>query len=122
MKPNWISIGSISAAIAVSCGAFGAHALKDRATPAELETWRTAVLYHLVHALALVAYGVFARSARTSAPGFLFTAGTALFSGSLYALALGAPRFVGALTPIGGIAWILGWLALARDARRSSAS
>lgn len=120
MNPNWIKIGAISAAFAVVCGAFGSHGLKDRVSPEDLEIWRTAVLYHLVHAVALVGYGVFARTASTLTPGALFTGGTAIFSGSLYAMVLGGPRFLGAITPIGGVLLVLGWVLLARDAHRAA--
>lgn len=103
-------------------GAFGAHALKARLGGEALSVWQTAVQYHFWHALALLAValatpqlsGVWAKAA-----GWLFVAGVVVFSGSLYALALGAPRALGMVTPLGGAALILGWLALAIAAIRA---
>jgi len=100
----------------VALGAFGAHGLKARLSSDALALWNTGVQYHLWHALALVLAGLcaaaFADSAWLRASGWLFLAGIALFSGSLYALALGAPKWLGAVAPLGGTALILGWLAL----------
>jgi uncharacterized membrane protein YgdD (TMEM256/DUF423 family) len=104
-------------AAAVALGAFGAHALKARVTPDALAVWQTAMSYHAWHALGLLATATLMlhigerRALRYAAA--LFIAGIALFSGSLYALALGAPRAFGALTPFGGAAFIAGWIALA---------
>jgi uncharacterized membrane protein YgdD (TMEM256/DUF423 family) len=106
----------VAAALAVALGAFGAHGLKARLSSEMLAVWQTAVQYHAWHALGLLAIGVsgfhfegiWIRSA-----GWLLLAGIVLFSGSLYALALGAPRALGVVTPFGGLAFILGWLALA---------
>ena len=97
-------------------GAFGAHGLKARLSDDMLAVWQTAVQYHAWHALGLLAVGVtgfHVEGTSLKASGWLFLAGVALFSGSLYALALGAPRGVGAITPFGGLAFILGWLAFA---------
>jgi uncharacterized membrane protein YgdD (TMEM256/DUF423 family) len=117
---RWIAIGALSAASSVGLGAFGAHALKDTLAPDQLGVWNTAVHYQALHALALVAFGVVAERWRTRAlAAWCFLAGTALFSGSLYALALGAPRWSGAITPLGGVAFITGWLALAWSAWRA---
>jgi uncharacterized membrane protein YgdD (TMEM256/DUF423 family) len=118
VKPNWIAIGATLGALAVITGAFGAHGLKDRLTVEELEVWKTGVLYHALHATALVLYGLFDREARGRVAGWAFVIGIALFSGSLYALALGAPHGVGAITPFGGASLIVGWLAFAWRARR----
>jgi len=116
---NWIAIGSLTGALAVVCGAFGAHALRDRVTPADLAIWQTGVLYHLVGGVALVLYGLFARDRTTKGPaGWSFLLGTAIFSGSLYAMVLGGPRWLGAITPIGGVLLIGGWLFFAWEARR----
>lgn len=112
--------GALLAGSGVVLGAFGAHALTARLSPAQLETWDTAVLYQFVHALALLVTGVLTHSASAfqmapSAPArasAAFIAGVLLFSGSLYALALGAPRWLGPVTPIGGAALIVGWLLL----------
>lgn len=113
---NWVAIGAVSAALAVVCGAFGAHGLKTRVSPEDLAIWQTGVLYHLVHALALVLYGLFARAGRQLA-GWCFLAGSAIFSGTLYGMTLGGPRWLGAITPIGGVLLIAGWLAFAWEAR-----
>ena len=119
MKPNWIAIGAFSAALAVLLGAFGAHALKDRVSPADLELWKTAVLYHAIHAVALVLFGLF-REGRTSssAPGWAFLFGSVVFSGSLYAYALGGPRMLVHFTPFGGLGFVAGWILLAVAALR----
>jgi uncharacterized membrane protein YgdD (TMEM256/DUF423 family) len=100
--------------VAVALGAFGAHGLRERLSPAMLEVYRTGVLYHLVHALALLAVALGAdRLARPRAVAALFTAGIALFSGSLYALALTEVRVLGMVTPLGGLLFMAGWATLA---------
>jgi len=113
---NWVAIGAISAAIAVVCGAFGAHGLKERVSPEDLAIWQTGVLYHLIHAPTLVLYGVFVRGGKQVA-GWCFFLGTAIFSGTLYGITLGGPRWLGAITPIGGVLLIAGWFAFAWEAR-----
>lgn len=118
MKANWISIGACLGALAVVTGAFGAHGLKDTLTPEAIDLWRTAVLYHFFHAIALVLYGLFDREGRFA--GQCFLGGTVLFSGSIYAFALGAPKWVNIVTPFGGALLILGWLAFAWRARRAT--
>ena len=92
-------------------GAFGAHGLKARLSAEALAVWQTAVQYHAWHALGLLAVGFLPPSPWAKASGLLLAAGIALFCGSLYALALGAPRVLGAVAPAGGLAFILGWLA-----------
>ena len=110
-------LGSVSAGIAVALGAFGAHALKSRLSPEMLAVHDTGVRYQMAHALALLAVAWASTrwpgSAAISASGWLFVAGTLLFSGSLYALSLTGVRGLGAITPLGGLAWLLGWAALA---------
>ena len=109
-------LGASFAFAAVALGAFGAHALKARLGPDMTAVWQTAVQYHAWHALALLATGVLLLvrpDARVGLAAWLFVAGIALFSGSLYALALTGVRGLGAVTPFGGVAFILGWLALA---------
>lgn len=101
-------LGAASGAVAVALGAFGAHGLKARVAPELITTWNTAAHYHLVHSLAILAAGA---SGSTMA-GRCFTAGTILFSGSLYALVLTGRRGLGAITPIGGLGLIAGWAAL----------
>ena len=120
MKPNWIAIGAAWGAIAVLLGAFGAHGLKDRVTPEDLEIWKTGVLYHALHAPALVLFGLFQeRRASGGGPGSCFLLGSAIFSGTLYGIALGGPRALGAVTPIGGLLLIVGWVWFGLQARRS---
>jgi len=123
MKANtWIGIGALLGALAVVLGAFGAHALKERLDPEQLGWWHTAVQYHLGHALALVLLGLFVQRRKSGGlAAAFFAAGIALFSGSLYAMALGAPRWFGAITPFGGLAFILGWVMFAVAAFRSRA-
>lgn len=118
------TIGSISALLGVAAGAFGAHALKARIDPDMLLVYETAVRYQLIHAIALLAVGLAAvlRPARRwSIPIGLFAAGTVLFSGSLYALALTGIRWFGAVTPLGGVSFLLGWLVLTGFALRDEA-
>lgn len=107
-------VGTLLAATGVALGAFGAHALKTRLDDAMLAVWQTAVLYHLVHAVGIVAIALAARALPGSAwAGWLLVAGVLLFSGSLYVLALTGVRAFGAVTPLGGVAFIAGWLVLA---------
>ena len=115
MDRVFFSIGSALGLIGVALGAFGAHALKARLAPELLATFEVGVRYQLIHALALlaVAWACTRWSGRwTSASGWLFIAGTLLFSGSLYALSLTGVRGIGLVTPIGGVALLLGWLCL----------
>jgi len=113
----------LAGASAVVFGAFGAHALRGHLDDAALATWHTGVEYHFWHALALFAgvLGLRAGRARQTAL-LLFGAGILLFSGSLYALALGAPRWVGVITPLGGVAFIVGWIAAAMALRKIAAT
>lgn len=112
---DFIRIGAWSAFAGVALGAFGAHALRDRLEPALLQVWNTAVLYHLLHAVALFALGLYARSsgADVRPGGLLLFAGVVVFSGSLYALALTGIRPLGAVTPLGGLLFLAGWAWLA---------
>ena len=98
-------------------GAFGAHALRDRLTPADLATFETAARYQMYHALALLAVArqVARGHSRATLAGWLFLAGVLLFSGSLYILSLSGIGWIGVVTPLGGVAFIAGWLALALD-------
>lgn len=116
MERLFFVLGSVSAGLAVALGAFGAHALKARLAPDMLVVYEVGVRYQLAHALALLAVAWACTrwpGAAVSASGWLFVAGTLLFSGSLYALALSGMRGLGAITPIGGAAWIIGWACLA---------
>jgi uncharacterized membrane protein YgdD (TMEM256/DUF423 family) len=103
---------TISGALAVILGAFGAHALRDHVDAAALQIWHTAVEYQFWHTLALLASAAAPASRCRTASTLAFLAGIVLFCGSLYALALGAPRFVGAITPFGGATFIAGWISL----------
>jgi uncharacterized membrane protein YgdD (TMEM256/DUF423 family) len=117
----WLLAGAISAFVSVAAGAFGAHALKASLDPAALAVWETASRYQMVHALALVAVALGARTFRTralDAAGAAFVLGTLLFSGSLYALAFTGIRGLGMITPIGGVAFLAGWACLGWAALR----
>jgi uncharacterized membrane protein YgdD (TMEM256/DUF423 family) len=112
-----VAVGATLAGVAVLLGAFGAHALKTRIGAEQLGWWQTGVQYQMWHALALLALGL-SGGPWARLPGWLLAAGATLFSLSLYALALGAPRWIGAVTPIGGLAMICGWVLLAWRAAR----
>lgn len=115
MPPKvWLAVAALSGALAVILGAFGAHGLRERLSPESLASWQTAVQYHLVHSAALLALALYAlRGGRGAGLAFaLLAAGVLLFSGSIYALALGGPRSLGPVTPVGGLALVAGWLAL----------
>jgi uncharacterized membrane protein YgdD (TMEM256/DUF423 family) len=102
----------LAGASAVILGAFGAHALRGVLDERGAELWHTAVSYHFWHALAL-AFAAAATTGRASRAAMVaYAAGIVIFCGSLYALALGAPRWFGAITPLGGVAFIVGWIAL----------
>lgn len=113
----WYRVAGVAGALAVMAGAFGAHGLREILSEQLMNTWNTAALYHLVHSLALLA--VAAHPRRPAVAGWLFVAGITLFSGSLYAMGLAnavtgeSYRLLGAITPIGGVCFIAGWLTLA---------
>jgi uncharacterized membrane protein YgdD (TMEM256/DUF423 family) len=113
--------GALSAALAVMLGAFGAHGLRGRLPADLLAISQTASQYHVYHALGLLAVGLLTTQLPTSSAlrwsGGLMLAGTLLFSGSLYLLAISGQRWLGAVTPLGGTAWIIAWLLLAWAAR-----
>lgn len=115
-------LGSISGGLAVAFGAFGAHTLKDRLTEDALSTFETAARYQMYHALALLAVAfALTRWPDSDLPvtaGWLFVTGTVLFSGSLYLLSLTDVRWLGAIAPLGGAAFIAGWACLALAAWR----
>jgi uncharacterized membrane protein YgdD (TMEM256/DUF423 family) len=108
-----LAVGGAAALLAVALGAFGAHALKGRLPPEMLAVWHTGVEYHIFHALGLLAVGLVATQLPDSAlirwSAGLMLAGIALFSGSLYALALSGERWLGAVTPAGGLAFLAAW-------------
>ena len=111
----WIA-GAAIAGLSVAIGAFGAHALRARLEPARLATFETAVQYHMLHAVALLAVAALMGRVQSQQllllSGGLFTAGIFLFSGSLYALAITGITWLGAITPLGGLAFIGGWLCM----------
>jgi uncharacterized membrane protein YgdD (TMEM256/DUF423 family) len=118
MKPNFISLGAACAALGVGLGAFGAHGLRGVLGTAQLGLWETATRYFLLGATGMLLFGLFQRTRpRSSAPGWLLFLGSTLFAASLYALALGAPRALGAITPFGGLGLIAGFLGFAWTAR-----
>jgi uncharacterized membrane protein YgdD (TMEM256/DUF423 family) len=121
MDRIFLVIGAVSGGIAVATGAFGAHGLKARVTPDMVAVFDTGARYQMYHALALVAaawaWSRWPGAAATWA-GWLFVAGTVVFSGSLYALVLTGVRGLGAVTPIGGVLFLAGWAALALAALR----
>ncbi len=117
----FILIGSILGFTGVVAGAFGGHLLKNRLSPEMLAVYETGTRYHLIHALALLSCGWAVSqypNAQMRSAGWLFMAGTILFSGSLYALALTGIKAFGAITPIGGMLFLAGWLMLAVGAMR----
>jgi uncharacterized membrane protein YgdD (TMEM256/DUF423 family) len=119
----FLALGGAAALLAVALGAFGAHGLKSRLPADMLAVYQTGVQYHFYHALGLVLIGLavlhLPDSAALRAAGWLMAAGILLFSGSLYALALSGERWLGAVTPIGGLAFLLGWAALVWAALRA---
>lgn len=112
------AVAALLAATAVGLGAFGAHGLRDRfaALPAAAEWWRTATFYLLVHAAAVAVLPVAGRGAR-----LCLLSGSVIFASTLYAMALGAPIWLGAMTPIGGTLLIAGWVWLAAGGLRATA-
>jgi uncharacterized membrane protein YgdD (TMEM256/DUF423 family) len=125
---HWVTLAAVLGALGVAAGAFGAHGLQGRVDPALLSAFDTGARYHLVHAIALLIVALIEtramepRNAGAVRPpssrwlrgaAWLFTSGIVLFSGSLYALALTGERWMGAITPLGGVALIAGWTALA---------
>lgn len=115
---NWSEVGAIFLALAVMIGAFGAHALRARLDAYATGIYERAVFYHFVHALGLLAIGIATRAGvaavgMANVAGWLLFAGIFIFSGSLYALALSGNRKLGAITPLGGLAFVGGWLTFA---------
>jgi uncharacterized membrane protein YgdD (TMEM256/DUF423 family) len=122
MDATFFRLGALSALIAVAAGAFGAHALRARLTPELLAMFETGSRYQMYHAFGLIAVAWAVTRWPGPLPtwaGWLFAAGTLLFSGSLYALALSGMRWLGAVTPLGGLAFLAGWLCLALAARNA---
>jgi uncharacterized membrane protein YgdD (TMEM256/DUF423 family) len=119
---TFFAVGALLGCLGVAAGAFGAHALQARLSAEQMEWFELAARYQMVHALALIAAAWAAQqwpSGLTTSAGWLFVAGVLIFCGTLYAMAFGAPRILGAVTPIGGLSLILGWLLLAVAAFRA---
>lgn len=117
----WIRWGSVIVAFAIAAGAFGAHALQDALSPERRAVYQTAVLYQLIHGLALVSVGILALLAPHEPwlrrAGLAFFAGALLFCGSLYVVSLTPLKRAGVIAPLGGTAFIIGWICLAMAAR-----
>lgn len=116
MDRTFLLIGALAGATGVALGAFGAHGLRARLSPDMLAVFETGVRYHMYHALAILATAAFMTRLEgrlIAAAGWLFTVGIVLFSGSLYALALTGVTVLGAVTPLGGLAFLAGWACLA---------
>jgi uncharacterized membrane protein YgdD (TMEM256/DUF423 family) len=117
MDQFFFVLGSLLAGVGVALGAFGEHGLRKRLPPERVETFETGVRYHMYHALALIGVSFaitnWAFSYLPPIAGWLFIAGILLFSGSLYLLSLTGRRWLGVITPLGGVAFILGWLCMA---------
>ncbi len=121
----WIIIGAVLAGISVISGAFGAHGLKPKITPHDLAIYETAVHYHMIHALALILLGLigfYFNADVVYLPGIFILTGILIFSGSLYTLVLTNLRWFGAITPIGGVSFVIGWGLLAYNLWRNSGS
>jgi uncharacterized membrane protein YgdD (TMEM256/DUF423 family) len=121
---NWAALGSLLMALAVAAGAFGAHGLRNKLDAYSMSVYEKAVFYHFVHALGILLIALLARTGAITSSGqgraaWLLTIGILVFSGSLYALAVSGIRILGAITPIGGVAFIAGWLVLAYEAMRA---
>lgn len=111
---NWISIGSLNLALAVICGSFGSHGLKKLASPVQLDWWQTGTQYFFYHALGLLIVGLLIKL-KYAPPviAWLLQFGILLFVGTLYLMALGLPKWLGMITPIGGTMFIIAWVHLA---------
>jgi uncharacterized membrane protein YgdD (TMEM256/DUF423 family) len=119
----FLMLGALNAFLSVALGAFGAHGLKNRLAPDLLAVYKTGVEYHFYHALGLLAVGLvaaqFPQSALVRAAGWAMLAGIAVFSGSLYVLSITGARWLGAITPLGGLAFLAAWALLAAGVARS---
>lgn len=122
MQRYFLFFAALSGLLTVALGAFAAHALKQQLSADSLTIFRTGVDYQMFHALALLAISLLIKQQPQTKllklSGYAFIIGTILFSGSLYALALGAPHAIGIITPLGGLGFLFGWLALALFAWR----
>ena len=116
---RWILAAALLGALGVTLGAFGAHGLQTKLSAEQLESWDTAVRYHLLHSVALLALALFSAGSGRSIQlsGWLFSLGILFFSGSIYLLVLTGQRWLGPVTPLGGLCLIAGWLSLVSLAR-----
>ena len=120
---QWLILGAANAFLSVAAGAFGAHALRAKLAPDLLNIFETGARYHMYHSLGLIAIGVLSQlrpSPLLNGAGWAMLAGLVLFSGSLYALALSGVRALGAITPLGGLGFLAGWLLLTLAAWRQT--
>jgi uncharacterized membrane protein YgdD (TMEM256/DUF423 family) len=123
MSKLFLMVGSISMAVAVALGAFGAHGLKNKLSAELLQVYKTGVEYHFYHALGLLLIGLLSRQMQSgliTIAGWSMIVGTVLFSFSLYLLAVTGIKWLGAITPLGGTAFILAWVLLAFGVLKSS--
>jgi uncharacterized membrane protein YgdD (TMEM256/DUF423 family) len=121
MERTFFGLGALVALVGVALGAFGAHGLRGTLGPADLATFETGVRYQVYHAFALFAVAWASSrwpSAAVTAAGWLFVAGVVVFSGSLYVLVLSGQRWLGAVTPLGGLCFLVGWALLGWSALR----
>jgi len=118
----WTYVAAAMGSSAIFLGAFGAHGLTSKVSPERLAAWHTAASYHLAHAIALLALALFAKATGKSItlPATLFSVGVVFFSGSIYLLVLTEQKWLGPITPLGGLAMAAGWLALIPLARAAS--
>lgn len=120
MQRTFMAWGAVLMALSVAIGAFGAHMLEGKISPDELAIYETGVQYHMIHGIAVIitglAAGLFGESRKLFWAGVLFIAGTIIFSGSLYVLSVSGTKWLGAITPIGGVSFIAGWLVLMSSA------
>lgn len=124
LQRTFVALGALFAGLAVALGAFGAHALRASLAPRDLEIFETGVRYQMYHALALILVGVlwaYRPQSSLLAAGWLFSAGIVIFSGSLYLLVITNTRWLGAVTPLGGVAFILAWISMAWASLRPTA-
>jgi uncharacterized membrane protein YgdD (TMEM256/DUF423 family) len=122
MLKIFIVLGSLNAFLVVVLGAFGAHGLKDRLSENMLDIYQTGVQYHMYHAIGLLFVGILAQwlsPSTLSWAGWAFMVGIVLFSGSLYVLSISGIKWLGAITPLGGLAFLIGWLLIVIAALRS---
>ncbi|HVX67002.1 MAG TPA: DUF423 domain-containing protein [Bryobacteraceae bacterium] len=122
---NFTALAAAALGLAVALGAFGAHGLRSRLDAYQMGLWEKAVFYHFVHALGMLVVSALPKAGLLSRPAafwicLLLAAGVVLFSGSLYVLAVSGIRTLGALAPVGGLAWIVGWVLLAWAAAAQS--